>query len=41
MVINGIHWRYDATITHGGCGNVALDAGNGDTIKAIENYGVV
>ena len=37
----GIHWQYDATITHGSCRDVVLDNGINNAIKAIEDYVVV
>ena len=41
-VVNiSIHWQCNATVTHGGCRDIVLDAGIGDGIKAIENCGIV
>ena len=31
------HWQYQTTITHGGCKDAVLVAGNGNTLEAIEN----
>ena len=41
IIIKDIHWQYNTTTTHEGCGNIVLDISIGDAIRAIEDYGVV
>ena len=41
ITIKGIHWQYGAAVTHGGCGNIVLDAGISDINEAIEDFNVV
>ena len=41
IIIKGIHWQYNTTITHEGCRDMVLDADDGNIIGVIENYDVV
>ena len=41
IINGGNHWQCQTTITHGGCEDAVLVAGNGNVIEAIENCGIV
>ena len=41
IIMDGIHWQYGTTFTHGSCEDIVLDTGIGNGSNAIKNYGTV